>query len=141
MVISEINQNNFSKAIALLKKNNLPMEDISDRTKLFAVIEDNDVIGTIGIELYHSVALLRSLAVTTEKRSQGIANKLIAFLENFSKQNGANQLVLLTTTASGYFQKKGFEVIDRNNVPAEIKQSTEFTSTCPASAIVMKKDL
>ena len=108
---------------------------------MFAVIDGNEIIGTIGVEFYNSVALLRSFAVTNEARGKGVGKELLEFLENFAKQNGANKLFLLTTTASEYFQKKAFQVIDRNAVPREVKQSTEFKSTCPSSAIVMKKDL
>jgi amino-acid N-acetyltransferase len=50
-------------------------------------------------------------------------------------------LYLLTTTAEGYFPKLGFERISRGDVPASIQASVEFTSACPASAIVMCKRL
>ena len=141
MIIVTVGQNNFSKAIAILKKNNLPTEDISDTTKLFAAIDNNKVLGTIGVEFYGSTALLRSFAVTEEARNKGIGNALFLFLEEFIKQNASTNMVLLTTTAAEYFAKKGFEKIEREKTPAEIKDRSEFTATCPSSAIVMKKDL
>jgi len=45
---------------------------------------------------------------------------------------------LLTTTADGFFQKQGWKVIHRNEVPEKIKTSTEFASICPSTAICMK---
>ena len=141
MIVTEINQNNFSKAIALLRKNSLPTEDISDTTKLFAVTEGDEIVGTIGVEFYDSIALLRSFAVLKVARGKGVGKKLMEFIEGFVKQNGARKLVLLTTTASEYFLKKGFHIIGRADAPGEIKESSEFKSTCPSSAIVMKKDL
>jgi amino-acid N-acetyltransferase len=47
----------------------------------------------------------------------------------------------LTTTAERYFPKFGFERIERNDVPASVQASVEFTSACPSSAIVMRKPL
>ena len=35
----------------------------------------------------------------------------------------------------------GFEQIDRAQVPPSLRESEEFQSACPASAIVMRKQL
>ena len=47
--------------------------------------------------------------------------------------------MLLTETAEKFFRAIGYEVIDRRHVPEEIKQSAEFRSLCPASAVCMTK--
>lgn len=141
MEISQISQNTFSNALALLKKSNLPTEDISELTKLFVATNNNEVVGTVGIEFYNDVALLRSLAVKDAYRSKGIGRQLVNHIETFAKLNGAKELVLLTTTATDYFSKRAYQNIERNNVPEEIKKSSEFSLTCPSSAIIMKKVL
>jgi hypothetical protein len=48
---------------------------------------------------------------------------------------------LLTTTAERFFPKFGFESIARTDVPATVQASIEFTSACPTSAAVMRKQL
>lgn len=48
---------------------------------------------------------------------------------------------LLTTSAESYFPKFGFVRVTREHVPASVKESIEFRSACPASAIVMWKPL
>jgi len=141
MNIYPVDENNFSKAIALIKINGLPTEDISDGTKLFALVEYNRVIGTVGIEFYDTVALLRSLVITQEKRNSGLGQQLVSFIEDFAKKNGARELVLLTTTAESFFIKNAYQSIERNNIPEQIKKSSEFSYTCPSSATVMKKFL
>ena len=50
-------------------------------------------------------------------------------------------LYLLTTTAERYFPKFGFERIERAEVPLSVQTSIEFTSACPSSATVMRKQL
>ncbi len=141
MDIILVSQNTLSKALELLKKNHLPTDDISELTKLFTLTNKNEVVGTIGIEFYKDVALLRSLAVSQDYRSKGVGTQLIEHIESFAKQNGAKELFLLTTTASNYFSKKSYQKIERNDVPGELKKSTEFSSTCPSSAVTMKKFL
>jgi amino-acid N-acetyltransferase len=49
--------------------------------------------------------------------------------------------VLLTQTAEAFFERHGYQVADRDHVPDEIKQSAEFQSLCPSSAICMTKSL
>lgn len=131
----------FPAALQLLEQNNLPTEDITESSLLFVSREEDEVVGTIGIEFYKESALLRSLAVSGEKRSKGLGKELVQFLEDFARKKGVKELVLLTTTAAAFFEKNGYTIITRDNVPEELKKSSEFTSTCPASATVMKKNL
>ena len=132
MTINEVTQNNLLNVVALLKQNNLPTEDISEVTKLFSVLDNDRVIATIGIELYSKIGLLRSFAVDEEYRSNGIGKQLVTFIEDFARQNRMQEMVLLTTTASDYFAKRNYQTIDRENIPLEIKNSSEFKSTCPS---------
>ena len=141
MLITAVTQNSFSEAVAFLKQNNLPTEDISELTKLFCIIDNDKVIATTGVEFYKNICLLRSFAVDKEYRSKSIGKQLVNFIEDFARQNGMQEMVLLTTTASDYFAKRNYQTIDRENIPEEIRNSSEFKSTCPSSAIVMKKIL
>jgi len=48
------------------------------------------------------------------------------------------EIYLLTQTALYFFLKLGFKEINREEVPDEIRQSTEFSQVCPSSARVMR---
>jgi amino-acid N-acetyltransferase len=141
MNITPASQNNLSAAINLLKSNNLPTEDISDVTKLFVLEEGNEVKGAVGIEASGLNALLRSLVVTSDKRNAGYGKSLVNFIERFAQENGVKELFLLTTTADKFFASREYKIISREEVPEFIRQSSEFSSVCPSSAIIMKKDL
>ena len=141
MVIAPVTQNTFPGALALLMQSNLPTEDISEVTKLFCIVDNNKVVAAIGVEFYKNISLLRSFAVNREYSNKGIGNQLVNFIEDFSRQNEMQEMVLLTTTATDYFAKRNYQSIDREDIPHEIKNSSEFKSTCPVSAIVMKKIL
>jgi amino-acid N-acetyltransferase len=141
MEITPITQNSFSAAIDLLKKNNLPTEDITDTTHLFVLHHEGQVAGTVAIEHDAQTALLRSLSVSEENRSSGLGIHLVQFIEQFAKEQGVGSIYLLTTTAAGFFSKLGYQQIDRNDVPAFISHTREYCSICPSSATVMKKAL
>ncbi len=93
------------------------------------------------MERFGKYALLRSLAVAPSHRQRGLGQQLVARLERDARANGVEQLVLLTETAEKFFRAIGYEPIDRGYVPEEIKQSAEFRSLCPASAVCMSKSL
>jgi amino-acid N-acetyltransferase len=141
MNIVPASQNSLSAAVELLKKNNLPTEDINPGTQLFVIEENDSVIGTIAVEYNFDVALLRSLSVCEQKRNSGIGQMLVAFIENYVQKQGVQSIYLLTTTAEAFFLKKGYESVDRNEVPDFIKNTKEFSIICSASSTLMKKEL
>lgn len=140
MNIVPASQNNFSAAIGLLKKNNLPTEDLNPAKHLFVVEEDDKVVATIAVEYDHHNALLRSLSVAKEKRNSGIGRMLVEFIEDLVQKQGVQTIYLLTTTASDFFLKRAYKIIDRNAVPEFIKTTNEYSVLCPLSSTLMKKN-
>ena len=141
MNIVPASQNSFSAAIALLKKNNLPTEDLDPSKQMFVVEEGDEVIATVAIEYDYNDALLRSLSVSKEKRNSGIGAELVEFIEDYVKKQGVQNIYLLTTTAADFFSKKGYKIIDRNTIPEFIKNTSEYSVLCASSSTVMKKEL
>lgn len=141
MNIYPVSQNDFAAALNLLKQNNLPTEDITDTTSLFTLYHEGTLIGVIGLEISGEDGLLRSLCVDETKRTSGSGKQLVSFIENYAKEQGVKNLYLLTTTAASFFTNRSYQTIDRNTVPAAIKETSEFASVCPSSATVMKKSL
>jgi len=90
---------------------------------------------------FGSEALLRSLAVAPECRRRGIGHQLVARLEHDAYAGGIQRLILLTETAQAFFRALDYQVIDRQAVGDAVKQSAEFRSLCPASAVCMSKTL
>jgi quercetin dioxygenase-like cupin family protein len=54
-----------------------------------------------------------------------------------SRQYGINNLHLLTTTAEKFFASPGFSVVPRDEAPASMKATSEFSSICPSSSTYM----
>ena len=128
--------------VALLSSAKLPVDDLPGTLENFLIALQNDeVIGVAGLEIYADYGLLRSLAVSPDFRGRGLAGQLILQIESLANLKGLKTIYLLTETAPAYFKQKGYENITRTEVPVEVQQSSEFSHVCPQSAIVMKKDL
>jgi len=128
--------------IALLSSEKLPTDDLPATLKNFLVVTENEeLIGVAGLETYGRYGLLRSLAVRPDYRNQSIASKLVEQIEKLALTEELKSIFLLTETAPDYFTRKGYHIIIRTEIPAEVQQSSEFSHVCPQSAIPMKKDL
>jgi N-acetylglutamate synthase-like GNAT family acetyltransferase len=103
--------------------------------------EGSRIVGTIGLESYGAAGLVRSLVVVPAHRARGLGSVLVARLEQEATARETRLLVLLTETAQPFFKRLGYQVIERGYVPDEVRQSAEFTSLCPASAVCMTKSL
>jgi amino-acid N-acetyltransferase len=141
MNIVPASQNSFSAAIELLKKNNLPTEDINPGTQLFVVEDGDEVIATVAVEYDYNDALLRSLSVSEDKRSSGIGAELVDFIEDYVSKQGVRTIYILTTTAANFFSRRGYTLIDRSNVPQFIKDTKEYSVICASSSTLMRKVL
>ena len=141
MLIEPIN-NKSADIAEILSAEKLPVDDLPGTLDNFLAATENGLtIGVVGLEIYGVYGLLRSLAVLPGYRGKGIAGKLIEQLESLAARSGLKALYLLTETAPEYFAGKGFQKITRDEVPDEVKQSSEFSHVCPVSAIVMKKSI
>ncbi len=97
--------------------------------------------GVIGLELFGETALLRSLAVAQHTRGTGLGKQLVAEAERYARSRGVKALYLLTTTAERFFDRLGYNRIEREAVPDSIKATPEYAGICPASSAVMCKTL
>ena len=127
---------------ALLEAHQLPVAGVSDHLQTMLVAKlHGTLVGSAGLEMYTDGALLRSVAVTPDHQGQHLGRDLTSAAVDLARTMGAPAIYLLTTTAEGYFPKFGFERIQRSDVPSSVQSSVEFTSACPASAVVMRKTL
>ena len=142
MEITQASAQDREEIIRLLQASKLPAEDLPIVLHGFYIAkEEGRIIGLIGMEPYSSFGLLRSMVVDPDYRNRQVAGKLVQLLEEQALAGGVRAMYLLTETAEIYFGKKGYISISRDEVPAEVKASSEFSHVCPVSAVVMKKNL
>jgi amino-acid N-acetyltransferase len=116
------------------------LEQIQD-LRLWVLEAGGEPLGVIALECSGTSALLRSLAIAPQHRNRGLGRGLVARLERDARTEGFTRLTLLTETAEPFFRRLGYQPIDRTAVPEDLRQSAEFRSLCPASAVSMSKSL
>jgi len=121
-----------------IKAAGLPFEDLDkDKHLLIGYYRNDELVGTGGMEVYGEHGLIRSVSVSPQHRGKKLGLKIALHLIAKAKESELKGLYLLTETAKDFFLKIGFEVIDREQAPSDVKKSTEFLHVCPASAVCM----
>ena len=128
--------------LQLLREAGLPIDGLPEHLGTAFVARDGaGIVGCAALEVYPDGALLRSVAVAPAARGQGLGERLTAAAIGLAESLRTPAIFLLTTTAESYFPRFGFVRITRDEVATGVQQSVEFRSACPASAVVMQKNL
>jgi amino-acid N-acetyltransferase len=128
-------------ALDLLGRAELTEQDVAERWGHYFVVREDDgrVVGVAGLEIHGEDGLLRSVAVDTEYRGQGLAASLVEAAVERAKRVNLRAVYLLTTTARDYFVRRGFADCPREDAPAAVRESWEFRTGCPSTAAFMKR--
>jgi amino-acid N-acetyltransferase len=132
-----------SSVIALLSSQGLPVSDLTEARldHFFFAGDDGSPTGLVGLEIYETVALLRSLVVAESARTHGLGSALTRYAEQFAVSKKIRSIYLLTTTAEPFFERLGYRRVDRAQAPASIAGTSEFCLLCPTSSAFMCKSL
>ena len=132
----------FDAFRSLLQSSNLPHADLNFHDHLLVGYYDGAVlVGTGGLEIYGDYALLRSLTVKIGARGLSLGSFITKDLIAQAKKKKLKGIYLLTETAHGFFQLKGFKDVTRVDVPEAVRSSSEFSHVCPTSAACMFLEL
>jgi len=131
-------ESDYEKVAALLRKDRLPLDGLRESLDHGLVaLAGGEIVGCVTLELYGEHALLRSLAVSSGWRGQGLGLDLTARVLSLAGSLGARDVYLLTETAGGFFPRFGFSAEDRSAAPDALRDSVEFRTACPESALLM----
>lgn len=141
--LAEIPTEQLAEIKQLLTSCELPTSDIAPFNSMlfFGRHSNGKLVGVIGLEVFGSIALLRSLAVAPKQRKHGLGKSLVAFAEAYATKHGIESIYLLTTTASDFFSRLGYTNTSREEAPSSIKGTAQFSGLCPASSVFMSKRL
>jgi amino-acid N-acetyltransferase len=133
----------LAAVLGLLESAGLPTSDLTDAhmADFFHVGPAGAPFGIVGVQLYGSDALLRSLVVIASHRKQGLGQRLVEHAEQHAHRCGARTVYLLTTTAEPFFRARGYSPAARDAAPPAIRTTQEFSSLCPSSSAFLFKHL
>ena len=127
---------------SLLTASGLPLDGVAEAFETGIVAREGDaVIGAAAVEIHADGALLRSVVVADTFRGSGIGRRLVLDAEALARDRGATDVYLLTETAGDYFPRLGYARLERDDVPAGVQRSVEFTTACATTAVAMMRSL
>jgi amino-acid N-acetyltransferase len=134
-VIASLTDADWPAVLGLLEAAKLPPDGLGrHRDTTLVALENGRVVGCVALEVYGDGALLRSLAVDPGWRGRGLGVRLTEAALSLARDLGRPAVYLLTETADRFFPRFGFRPVDRDDFPAGVKTSVEFTTACPSSA-------
>jgi amino-acid N-acetyltransferase len=126
----------------LLRGHALDLSGVRESLGDFLVAEEQGtVVGSIGLEVYAPYALLRSAAILPDRKGGGLGSALVERILAHARGRGVQGLYLFTTEAAPFFERHGFVRIDRQEMPAALKATAQFTHACGATAVAMMRPL
>lgn len=132
---------------ALLRGAKLPLDGLDDAfPRGFAVARlDGELAGAAGLEQWSGRGLLRSVVVADAHRGKHLGEALVADRIAWARSlvRGVDtepvaSISLLTTTAAPFFERLGFERLDRAELPAPLAKSTQLQIQQCSSAVAMQ---
>lgn len=99
------------------------------------------IVGVGGFRAHGQVAVLHSLAVGAAHRGNGLATRLLACLEAEARRLGLGALYLKASSAAGFFARRGYAPIAREQLPSVVRDAPGFAASCATDAICMVKAL
>ena len=142
VIIAPAGREDVTVVEQLLEINHLPTAGLREHwATTIVALDAGRIVGSAALEVYRESALLRSVAVEPSRHGGGLGQQLVAAALEMARARGIVAIYLLTTTVEAFFKKFGFESITRADAPAAVRHSIEFTTACPASALVMIKVL
>jgi amino-acid N-acetyltransferase len=128
----------YLPAADLLTASKLPLQGFADHFgNALVATSAGRVVGVVELEIYGEAALLRSLVVAPSERGAHLGERLTEEALRLARERSAADVYLLTETAERFFPRFGFAVEERTAVPEALKQSEEFRTACPETAVMM----
>lgn len=109
--------------------------------RLFGVRDGAGMAGSVAYERQGGAVLLRSLAVRADLRGRGLGGALAEFALGDAGASGADEALLLTEGADGFFAAGGWERVARAYVDERFPDSEQVRRICPSSAAAMRRPL
>jgi len=142
--ITNASTNDLAEILNLLSEVQLPHDGVAENVANFFLARDASarLVATIGFERHGNTALLRSAAVAPQYQGCGIGSQLTRHLLERATSEGVERVVLLTTTASGFFARHfGFCETPRTAFANELAASSEWNLPRCSSAVCMSLSL
>ena len=140
-VIEPAGREDLPRIQSLLADAELPT-DMDQHLEGFLVARHRgELVGCVGMEVKGADALFRSLAVEPTYRGAGLGRRLCDALASRASARGVERAYLLTASMVPLAENWGFHRVDRGEIPATIRDTSQFRGVCCASAVAMRRGI
>lgn len=127
----------LEQVLRLLDAAGLPPDGL-ERTEGWVLELDERIVGHVATEATAEALVLRSLVVDPGHRGRGLGERLMAAAEASA---GARVILLKTETVGSWMQRRGYQPTTLGQVPASVRETTQFSgSLCAGTPIYLKED-
>ena len=97
------------------------LSDIYENIRDYHVaVSQGEIVGSCALHVFwEDLAELRSLAVRSDHLGKGVGRRLVSSVLSEAPGIGVSRVFILTAIPS-YFEKSGFRVVDRSDLPQKI---------------------
>jgi len=144
IVVRLAKENDMIAMEQLLEKAKLNKTGIAENLDNFLVVEDlraeplPSIVGMVGLEIYGDKGILRSLVLRSESWNSKIGVELIALIISYGWRKGLKEIYLMTSSSRSFFEYWGFIELAWDDVPKQLKVSSQFTEYNPSYVTVMR---
>lgn len=124
--------------LALLHAAALPPASLDSATTWLAV-RGADLLACASVERHATSCYLRSVAVDARQRGAGLGTRLCEQALASAARAGAEEAWLMTTDAEGFFARRGFVPVAREEAPPWLRAHGHLIADCPSSATLMRR--
>ena len=107
-------------------------------TYTMPVVIGDKIAAVAGMEIQGDAGLLRSLAVRLKDRKKGFGERMTSAVIDRAREQEVRTVYLLTETAERFFDRVGFTVARREDIPAPLMQSSALDRVCPQGSTVLR---
>ena len=144
LTIKPATRQDLAEILSLVAAVDLPPDGIEQYLGGFLVARDEhgNLLGTIGMERHGQLGLLRSAAVSPGLQRSGLGTMLASRLIADAAAAGISEILLLTSTARVFFEKRfGFSIASREEYDSVMSGSPEWSLPRCSSAVLMRLKL
>ncbi|MFC0471700.1 GNAT family N-acetyltransferase [Halalkalibacter kiskunsagensis] len=127
----------------LVAKAGLRDEGIDQYIKSFLVVEDQEqqLIGTVGIEQYEENGLLRSLVLDSPIWNASLSFEFLQLTLKYAQEQQIETVYLCAKGTNALFHQLGFRVVAKEDVPSDVQSSPHFKRNAKAETKVWACEL
>ncbi|WP_062052035.1 hypothetical protein [Bacillus sp. JCM 19034] len=128
MIVRKAKQEDLLQVQRLVAKAGLRDEGIEHIIEHFLVVENESkqLIGTVGIEVYKEVGLLRSLVLQSAEWDAKLSFDFLQLTLRYAEERKLHAVYLCAKSTSALFHQIGFREVARKDVPEVIRESAHF---------------